>query len=237
MEYSNTIGCRLLELREQKGLTQLKAAKAIGVGKREVISQYENNKTKPNIDKLIKLADLYGVSCDYILRGVSAENLDVFKSTGMIDSSISIIRDINIAWNKAEIIRATKKFQSNTQDTQKNKVQLTDGIPYPNYIDVLNAIICDGTSSSLHPEMRKGSGFFHIIKEVWLAACYMLKHENGTLTLNEAQMSDMHNRGLIILKPDEAAKYELKKAKEDMSIILDNVLKTLVESRKEKKVL
>lgn len=53
-------------LRKQKGLTRTQASKEIGIIERNLKS-YELNESKPPIDILIKLADFYGVSTDYLL--------------------------------------------------------------------------------------------------------------------------------------------------------------------------
>ena len=58
----------LKELRQQKHLTQQELATALGVN----LSSYQkyerpNNTIKPSIDALIKIADFYSVTVDYLL--------------------------------------------------------------------------------------------------------------------------------------------------------------------------
>ena len=59
------IGDRLKELRTEKKLTQQEISKMIGVNQ-NTYSYYETNKIQPDIATLIKLADIYKVSLDYI---------------------------------------------------------------------------------------------------------------------------------------------------------------------------
>ena len=57
---------RLREIREDKGLTQMQIAKAIGITQRNY-SYIETGKTMLTEDILIKLADYYNTSIDYLL--------------------------------------------------------------------------------------------------------------------------------------------------------------------------
>ena len=59
-------GYRLRELRLSKQMTQAQVAKRLNRSK-TTISGYENNIKTPSIDVLVRLANLYGVTSDYIL--------------------------------------------------------------------------------------------------------------------------------------------------------------------------
>lgn len=59
------IGNKLKELREAKGLTQNEVCEIINV-RQNTYSAYERETREPNIDTLIKLAEFYKVSLDYI---------------------------------------------------------------------------------------------------------------------------------------------------------------------------
>ncbi|MCY8844669.1 MULTISPECIES: helix-turn-helix domain-containing protein [Bacillus] len=69
------LGDRLKELRESRKLTQDKLAEILGIS-RGTYAHYEINKRKPDYDMLIKLADYYGVTTDFLLRGESQEAQD-----------------------------------------------------------------------------------------------------------------------------------------------------------------
>lgn len=67
---------RLKECREKSGLSQKTVAASLKVAAPSV-SNWESGKTSPTHENLEKLADLYGVSIDYLLgreSPVSAEN-------------------------------------------------------------------------------------------------------------------------------------------------------------------
>lgn len=54
------------DIRLQKGLTQSEVATALGVSS-VVYSRYENGKRQPSIDTLVQMADIFGVTVDYLL--------------------------------------------------------------------------------------------------------------------------------------------------------------------------
>ena len=66
MYYGMTIGERLKKLREDKGEKQQDVANAILVD-RTVISFFERNERKPDVDKLIALAKHFDVTTDFLL--------------------------------------------------------------------------------------------------------------------------------------------------------------------------
>ncbi len=61
------IGNRLKNARKKIGMTQEQVAEKIGVS-RQTISNWENNKSYPDIVSVISLSDLYSVSLDELLK-------------------------------------------------------------------------------------------------------------------------------------------------------------------------
>ena len=57
---------RLIKLRKQEKLNQRQLAKAIGVNQ-SAISLWERGARTPDIDTLLKIADFFKVSTDYLL--------------------------------------------------------------------------------------------------------------------------------------------------------------------------
>lgn len=57
---------RLKQLRKSKGYTQVSLQIQTGI-EQSLLSKYETGERMPPIDTLIKLAELYNVSIDYIL--------------------------------------------------------------------------------------------------------------------------------------------------------------------------
>lgn len=58
---------RLKELREKKGISQLKLALDLHLNQNS-ISRYETGAREADYDTLIKIADYFGVSIDYLLE-------------------------------------------------------------------------------------------------------------------------------------------------------------------------
>ena len=60
-------------LRQEKKLSQKKAAEALGISQ-ALLSHYENGVREPGLSFVVRAADFYGVSCDYLLgRTMSRE--------------------------------------------------------------------------------------------------------------------------------------------------------------------
>lgn len=57
---------RLKELRMAQNLNQVELGKILGVSK-QCISNWENNNIQPSIDMLVKIAEYFGVTTDYLL--------------------------------------------------------------------------------------------------------------------------------------------------------------------------
>lgn len=58
---------KIYELRTGSGLSQLDLAEKLGVS-RQSVSKWETGQAVPDLDKLIRLADLFGISVDELVR-------------------------------------------------------------------------------------------------------------------------------------------------------------------------
>ena len=57
---------RLKELRKKKGISQLRLASDLNTTQ-NTVSRYETGEREPGIDELIKIADYFNVSVDYLI--------------------------------------------------------------------------------------------------------------------------------------------------------------------------
>jgi len=57
---------RLKQLRKARGISQVKLAMDLNTGQ-NTISRYENGEREPGIDELIRIADYFRVSVDYLI--------------------------------------------------------------------------------------------------------------------------------------------------------------------------
>ena len=67
-----TLGERICTLRTAKNLSQGDLAEQLDVS-RQSVSKWETDTSVPDLDKLVKLCDLFGVSMDELVRGVKTE--------------------------------------------------------------------------------------------------------------------------------------------------------------------
>lgn len=98
------IGKRVKELRMKKGLSQQELGNNIGVTKVSICG-YENGTRLPNLEKLVKLAEVLETTTDYLLgREVSITNEETGKYVGSISYEdicfISELRHFPDSYNK-----------------------------------------------------------------------------------------------------------------------------------------
>ena len=84
------IGTKLKSARKKCGLTQEKAAEAVGVS-RQTISNWENEKSYPDIVSVIRLSSLYSVSLDELLKGDEDMIEHLEESTNVVNSNKKLI--------------------------------------------------------------------------------------------------------------------------------------------------
>ena len=87
-------GDRVKQVREAHNYSQVQLATMLHVS-RQTVSNWENNNIMPSIEMLIKLADLFGVSTDFLLERDNRLSLD---TTGLTETQCAhlnlIIQDI-----------------------------------------------------------------------------------------------------------------------------------------------
>ncbi|HIR20260.1 MAG TPA: helix-turn-helix transcriptional regulator [Candidatus Pelethomonas intestinigallinarum] len=66
MDYMPFFSQRIYELRKQRGLSQKELGEAVGLS-HKAISTIESGSRSTTIEKLVLLADFFGVSTDYLL--------------------------------------------------------------------------------------------------------------------------------------------------------------------------
>jgi transcriptional regulator with XRE-family HTH domain len=103
----NMFGDKLRKIRKQHGLTQRELADIMGLST-STITKYEINERYPELDVLIKLADYFQVSLDYLFdRNISyTENIAVTISTEL--NKRGLLNDIDIDNKLDSIINLTE---------------------------------------------------------------------------------------------------------------------------------
>ena len=79
---------RIRELRLSKRMSQVELAKLLGVSKQSV-SNWENDNIQPSIEMLLKIAEVFSVSTDYLLGLKQSASLNV---DGLPEEAVAHIR-------------------------------------------------------------------------------------------------------------------------------------------------
>lgn len=77
-----SLGERIYRLRTEKNLSQGDLAEMLAVS-RQSISKWENNSATPDLEKIVKLSEIFGISLDELVKGenISYSNQNVMVST------------------------------------------------------------------------------------------------------------------------------------------------------------
>lgn len=78
------IGDKLYELRKNQNLSQEEVAEKLNVT-RQTISKWETNQSMPDLDKIVPLCELYGITADFLLQGTVDSKA---KETNLIENTL-----------------------------------------------------------------------------------------------------------------------------------------------------
>ena len=95
----NALNENIKSLRIARNYNQVEFAKQLGVTK-QCISNWENDNVVPSIDMLVKIADLFGVTTDFLLGRCNKKMLDISGLTDEQAGHISVIINDFINLNK-----------------------------------------------------------------------------------------------------------------------------------------
>lgn len=84
---------RIKDLREDRDMRQIDLAKATGIDQR-TISNYETGKSAPDCYALIKLADFFNVSIDYLVGRVNYNFYGKAEREKALDEIIDCLKEL-----------------------------------------------------------------------------------------------------------------------------------------------
>lgn len=87
---------RIKDLREDRDMRQVDLAQATGIDQR-TISNYETGKTVPDAEALVKLADFFEVTIDYLVGRSRVDFLSKKKRIREIDRIIQELEELKKA--------------------------------------------------------------------------------------------------------------------------------------------
>lgn len=215
----NILGERLKSARVKAGQTQEDIAKLLRV-QRQVISYFENGSRTPNIDDLIKLAEIFGTSTDYLLGLTDAQSTDlevkyICDYTGLSEKAVSELHNnkelINDCNDKRAIIDETIRMYAHSRETA---------------LDIVNLFIEDHMSEMGRHLYKYKIGITEAIKE---HHAYIDNWNTEAEESTEGHMGHIVNKFVFVF-PDIAsekgtakeqlAKYELYEAADDFKSLL-----------------
>lgn len=87
---------KIMNLRKQQGMSQEELAHQLGIS-RQSVSKWESGASIPDLDKILKLSDLFGVSTDYLLKD-EIEEVSYSESSALLDDDIDseIVKSVSI---------------------------------------------------------------------------------------------------------------------------------------------
>lgn len=93
----NTLGYRLFELLKAKDMTQKELAYTIGVSEVS-ISRYVNNARKPRAIVLYKMAEVLGVSVEYLLTGNKNMEIEDQPTAYDVEKVVKELEDLKMRY-------------------------------------------------------------------------------------------------------------------------------------------
>lgn len=91
-----TIGEKITSLRKEKNMTQSELGEALCVSP-QAVSKWERDQAQPDIDTLVRMATLFGVSMDELLKGTPAPAPEKEIKEGAQETSAATAADIKAA--------------------------------------------------------------------------------------------------------------------------------------------
>lgn len=141
----STIGERLKASRESKGLLQSQLAQLVGVKSANVISNWEQNVSKPDANKMVKICQVLGISLSYLLDYYGEEKTPLYSSEAeklahdydTLDSYgkkiVRLVLDaekIRCA-DQAQAVSSTSKLYIAARDGSRMEVDVDDDLILP----------------------------------------------------------------------------------------------------------
>ena len=89
--YNAHFAATLRDLMQKHGTTQKELAKFVGI-RPQSLAQYCSGETTPNGEKLLKIAEYYKVTTDFLLTGTVIEDIPVREMLGLSERTVENMR-------------------------------------------------------------------------------------------------------------------------------------------------
>lgn len=82
------LGPRIAALRREAGMSQAELAQRLQISP-SAVGMYEQGRREPSVDTLVTMAEVFGVTTDFLLTGKAAGGAEEDKLVRMLTSSLS----------------------------------------------------------------------------------------------------------------------------------------------------
>lgn len=110
---------RLKALRKESGLTQIQFASAMSVAS-GTVAMWETKKREPNFEALIRIADFFGVTTDYLLGRTDIPTGYVIQNeklpTSLVDSGVESVVKLGVPDLTEREIEGIRRFLAERPD-------------------------------------------------------------------------------------------------------------------------
>ena len=89
--YNSHFAATLRDLMEKNGTTQKELADFVGV-RPQTLSLYCTGETQPNVDKLLKIAEYYKVTTDFLITGTILEDVPTRELLGFSERTVECLK-------------------------------------------------------------------------------------------------------------------------------------------------
>lgn len=129
----NGMGNKIAQKRRDLGLTQTEFAEKLSVT-RQTVSRWEAGTVMPDIDKISDIADVLGVSCDYLLKDdITEDSAPAGRAVSrlLLDAVGKIVKlnffdgeaDIDLYDEKCRILDFEGNWMKIEADTKKGRIE------------------------------------------------------------------------------------------------------------------
>lgn len=92
--YNSHFSATLRALMDKNGTTQKELADFVGV-RPQTLSLYCTGETQPNVDKLLKIAEYFKVTTDYLITGAILEDVPTRELLGLSERTVECLKLVN----------------------------------------------------------------------------------------------------------------------------------------------
>lgn len=121
----STIGNRIRDIRERKGMTQDDLSKRAEISK-GFLSDVENNKRNVGSQNLLKIANVLGASVDYLLKGEAVKNIET-EPIVIPENLSKAAEELHLSYSEAlELLRVDKSVVARRGDRFRKDLSVED---------------------------------------------------------------------------------------------------------------